>query len=109
MGEPEPYPNLGGYKIVIMNAKSALSDIDPFLENYQGVDKNYKQRAWKEVEQLFNCTISVEAYPDTAPWGPKRQEWIKENSMKNLRKTKITFLNLLKVYKKLLIENGIVL
>ena len=80
----EPNPNLGGYKIVIMNAKSALSDIDPFLEKYQGVDKNYKQRAWREIEEGFNCTISVEPYPDNAGWGPSRVKWIKENSMNNL-------------------------
>ena len=82
--EPEPNPNLGGYNIIIMNAKSALSDIDPFLDNYNGVDKNYKQRAWREIEEAFNCKIKVEAYPDNAPWGPSRVKWIKENAMNNL-------------------------
>lgn len=82
--EPEPVPNLGGYKIVIMNAKSALSDIDPFLEEYKGVDKIYKQRAWSEIEEGFNCKIAVEPYPDNAGWGPNRVKWIKDNSMNNL-------------------------
>lgn len=81
---PEPIPNLGGYKIVIMNAGSALADIDPFLEKYSGIDKSYKQKAWREIEESFNCTISVEAYPTEAPWGPLRVTWIKDNAMNNM-------------------------
>ena len=79
--EPEPIPNMGGYKIVIMNAQSALTDIDPFLEGYNGIDKSYKQRAWTEIEEAFNCDISVEPYPEEAPWGPSRVKWIKDNAM----------------------------
>ena len=82
--EPEPIPNLGGYEIVIMNAQSALSDINPFLEKYSGIDKSYKQQAWREIETSFNCKISVKAYPEEAPWGPNRVTWIKENAMNNL-------------------------
>ena len=80
--EPEPpaIPNLGGYKIVIMNADSALAEIDPFLEGYSSADKAYKQRAWTEVENEFNCEISVEAYPDSAPWGSQRVKWITDNA-----------------------------
>ena len=84
MVEPEPIPNLGGYEIVIMNAQSALSDIDPFLEKYSGIDKSYKQTAWREIESSFNCKISVKAYPEEAPWGPSRVNWIKEQAMNNL-------------------------
>ena len=73
-------PNLGGYKIVIMNADSALAEIDPFLEGYSSADKEYKQRAWNEVEQNFNCDIAVEAYPDSAPWGNQRIKWITDNA-----------------------------
>ena len=82
--EPAPIPNLGGYKIVIMNASSALTDIDPFLEGYNGIDKSYKQKAWREIEEAFNCTISVEPYPTEAPWGPTRVAWIKEHAMNNM-------------------------
>ena len=81
--EPEPDIDLGGYEIVIMNAQSALTDIDPFLSGYNGVDKTYKQRAWREIESKYNCKITVKAYPEEAPWGPSRVKWIKENAMNN--------------------------
>ncbi len=58
-----------GYKIILMNAESALADLDPFLDAYTGQDKMYKQKAWKEVENLYNCKISVVAYPTEAPLG----------------------------------------
>ncbi|MBQ6817599.1 MAG: Ig-like domain-containing protein [Bacilli bacterium] len=76
----EPFPNMGGYKIIIMNADSALTDNDPFLEGYSGADKAYKQRAWTEVETNYNCDIVVEAYPAVAPWGPQRIKWIQDNA-----------------------------
>ena len=79
----EPYPNMGGYEIIIMNADSALSDNDPFLEKYVGADKLYKQQAWTEVETNFNCKIKVVAYPSTAPWGGQRINWIKDNASAN--------------------------
>ena len=85
--EPEPDPDLGGYEIVIMNAQSALSDIDPFHEKYMGVDRLYKQQAWRDIESRFNCKISVKPYPEDAPWGPTRVTWIKENAMKNTSQT----------------------
>jgi len=72
--------DLKGYDIVIMNAESALSDIDPFLEKYAQPDKTYKQEAWREVEQEYNCTISVVAYPPEAPWGDVRVKWIIDNA-----------------------------
>ena len=72
--------DLKGYNIIIMNAASALSDIDPFLEAYSQSDKTYKQEAWREVEQEFNCTISVVAYPEEAPWGDVRVKWIIDNA-----------------------------
>ena len=73
---PTPYPDLKGYKIVMMNADSALSDLDPFLDGYGGSDKMFKQQAWNEIQTTYNCTISVEAYPDEAPWGASRYQWI---------------------------------
>ena len=42
---PTSYPNLQGYKIVMMNADSALADLDPFLDGYHGSDKMFKQQA----------------------------------------------------------------
>lgn len=83
--EPEApkAPNLGGYEIIIMNADSALAEIDPFLEGYSMPDKEYKQKAWRDVESEFNCKIKVEAYPSTAPWGPQRINWINDNAMTN--------------------------
>lgn len=72
--------DLKGYEIIIMNAASALGDIDPFLDNYTQSDKSYKQEAWTEVQENFNCKISVVAYPDEAPWGDKRVQWLITNA-----------------------------
>lgn len=76
-------PNLGGYEIVIMNAESALADINPFLENYKDSDKLYKQDAWKKIEEGYNCKIVVKAYPNEASWGEKRINWIKDKASYN--------------------------
>ena len=77
-------PNMGGYEIIIMNAVSALTDNDPFLEGYSQIDKPYKQKAWREVESEYNCKITVTAYPDIAPWGTQRINWIKNTTAANL-------------------------
>jgi len=79
---PEPYEigDMKGYVIVIMNADSALTDNDPFLEGYKQPDKVYKQRAWSEVETNYNCDIQVVKYPDDAPWGTARINWIINNA-----------------------------
>ena len=71
-----PINDLGGYVIVIMNADSALGNIDPFRDDYVASDKMYKQQAWNEVKTKYNCDFSVVAYPDEAPWGPSRVSWI---------------------------------
>ena len=86
---PTSYPNLQGYKIVMMNADSALADLDPFLEGYHGSDKMFKQQAWREIESTYNCTISVEPYPDEAPWGASRYQWI--NSQAEIGDAKADF------------------
>lgn len=76
-------PNMGGYQIIIMNAASALTDNDPFLEGYSGADKLFKQQAWNDVEREFNCDIVVKAYPEEAPWGTPRINWIKDKASTN--------------------------
>lgn len=76
-------PDLKGYNIVIMNAESAVHDLDPFNEKYAGLDKTYKQEAWREIESKYNCTISIEPYPVEAPWGTARINWIKTNAENN--------------------------
>ena len=85
----EPFPDLKGYTIVLMNADSALSDLNPFLDGYNGSDKVFKQQAWSEIESDYNCHISVEAYPDEAPWGKSRYQWI--NSQAELGQAKADF------------------
>ena len=77
------YPDLGGYTISIAQAKENLGDFDPFHSNYNQPDVEAKQKAWREVEADFNCTIKVEAYPDFAPWGPKRWDYILEQARNN--------------------------
>lgn len=82
--EPKPIPNLNGYEIILMNAASALHELDPFYSNgaiqYVGADKPYKQKAWRAVEEEYNCKIVVKAYPDTAPWGQQRVKWLIDNA-----------------------------
>lgn len=80
---PPPPPDMGGYEIIIMNAESARTDNDPFLERYTGSDKLFKQQAWREVEQEYNCKITVTAYPEVAPWGEQRLKWLQDNAKDN--------------------------
>lgn len=75
-GSGSEYPDLQGYNIRIAQAETNLSDFDPFLEGYQGSDKEAKQEAWRSVEKDFNCTIEVAAYPSSAEWGPSRWNYI---------------------------------
>ena len=79
-----PVNDMQGYVITIMNADSALGDIDPFRDDYNGSDKMYKQQAWTETEKKFNCKFEVVPYPQDAPWGPSRVSWI--NSQAELGK-----------------------
>lgn len=67
-GVVEEYPDLGGYTIKIAQAEQELREFDPFLEGYTQADKEYKQAAWNEVQEDFNCTIQVVPFPDYAPW-----------------------------------------
>ncbi len=86
---PAPYEvgDLKGYEILIMNAESAISDDNPFLEGYGKSDKSFKQKAWDEVQKKYNCTISVVAYPADAPWGQTRINWIINNATNGTSQT----------------------
>lgn len=72
----ESRPNLNGYTIRIAQAAHALYEQDPFLDEYTGLDKAAKQRAWEWVENAYNCNIVVEAYPQDAEWGEPRWKYI---------------------------------
>jgi len=72
----EPYPNMQGYKINIMAAPHALYEHNPFDDDYKAVDKQARQDAWNEIESNFNCDFEVVPYPDTAPWGDPRTQWL---------------------------------
>lgn len=79
-GVVEEYPDLGGYTIKIAQAEQELREFDPFLEGYTQADKEYKQAAWNEVQEDFNCTIQVVPFPDYAPWGPSRWQYIEDQA-----------------------------
>ena len=79
----EPVPDLESYQIVIMAPSSMLKEIDPFLESYTNLDKIYKQKAWQEVEDLYNCEIVVKSYPDNITSDESLVSWISENSKNN--------------------------
>lgn len=66
--------DLQGYTIKIASGVPQI--IDPFNPDYKGYDKEAKQKAWKEVEEQFNCKIVVEEYPVQAELGPSRWNYI---------------------------------
>jgi hypothetical protein len=82
-GDDPEYPDLGGYEIKIAQAEHALGNFDPELSTYTQLNKEYKLQAWQEVEEDFNCTISVVAYPSSAEWGPSRWAYILDKASKN--------------------------
>ncbi len=57
--QEEIKPNLGGHEITVTSFPGLSAEIDPFLEEYQDLDKIYKQRAWREVEEEYNCRIKL--------------------------------------------------
>jgi len=72
--------DMQGYKIVIMQASSAIGEIDPHHDDYKQSDKQAKKKAWDDVEEKYNCDLAVEAYPDTATWGTPRRTYITDNA-----------------------------
>ena len=81
--EQDTYPNMGGYEIVIMDYVSQISEIDPFDEKYAKADKTYRQLAWNEVEEKYNCNIVVKPYPEEAYYGDERIKWLRDNAKKS--------------------------
>ena len=76
----EPYPNLQGYVITLLGSPGHTNEHDPFEDGYIAQDRVAKQEAWDQVESLFNCTIEVDDFPETAPWGANRVSWVNENA-----------------------------
>ena len=76
--------DLKGYKIEIMQASSALGEIDPFLYSYIKPDKLYKQEVWESVEKEYNCDLSVKPYPDMSPWATSKINYIIDNANNNV-------------------------
>jgi len=78
------YPDLSGYNIKIAQSEPTLGELDVKLsidtrdkyDYYEGSDKEYLSQAWDEIEDNYNCTITVGAYPSDAPWGPSRWQYI---------------------------------
>ncbi len=73
---PPVYPDLGEYEITIAQAVAELGNFDPYLDTYTQSNKEARIRAWEEVSELFNCKFKVEAYPESAEWGPARWNYI---------------------------------
>jgi len=84
-----PTFNLDGYEIEIMTAEHAIHEHDPFDDNYNGLDKDAKQQAMTEVQQLFNCSFKFIPFPVEAPWGDVRVNWLNENASRNAVETDI--------------------
>lgn len=73
-------PNLGGYTIKIALDAHAIWYMDPFHVDYDAFDKNAKQQAWNYVEEVYNCKIKFEPYPDYAEWGTPRWQYIEQKA-----------------------------
>jgi len=82
--EVKSYPDLSGYNIKLAQAEQALGYYDVKLSKetadkysyYSAADREFKSQAWDEIEDNYNCTLSVVAYPSDAPWGPSRWQYI---------------------------------
>ena len=68
--------DLHGFNIVIMDATSSLNRVDPFLPYYDNEDKLYRQEAWREIEQEYNCTITASGFPELSDFYD-RVKWFK--------------------------------
>ncbi len=87
---PEPpITNMNNYEIIIMTAPHVPHEHDPHLDLYAGLDKQAKIEAWAEAEDKFNAKMTVSVFPDTAPWGPARINWIISNAELNAAQTDI--------------------
>ena len=70
------FPDLQGYNITFMiNTK-----LDPNNEDYTGIDKLARQKAWAEIQKDYNCVLVEQKFPEDAPWGPSRYKWINSNA-----------------------------
>ena len=80
----ESYPDLSGYNIKLAQAEHALGYYDVKLtketedkyDYYKGQDREAKIQAWDEIEENYNCVMTVDPYPSDAPWGPSRWQYI---------------------------------
>ena len=78
----EQKPNMGGSEIVIMSSSDLIGEINPFLDNYDYIDKLYKQQAWREVEDEYNCIIKVVEYPfEEAATFDSISQWMNQKAM----------------------------
>jgi len=83
-GAEETRPDLGGYTIKIAQAGHALNEIDPFHPDYLGQDGVAKQQAWQWVQDAYNVNIEVVPYPEDAPWGSARWNYILQQAASNV-------------------------
>ena len=68
-------PDLGGYEIKIAYSPTSLYSMDPRME-YGGTTspsptRPYAAQAWRDIEQQYNCKLTVEGYPcqtDSERW-----------------------------------------
>lgn len=63
-------PNFCGEEIIILHG--AVSEVDPFNEQYSGLYQQEKQDLQRAVEEKYNVQITYKKYPDNAAWGPER-------------------------------------
>lgn len=79
----DDYPDLQGYTIKLAYAEQALGDVDPNRDDYTQADRKFKLQALDEIQNAFNCQIVIEPYPSSAPWGPSRWSYIKQQAAIN--------------------------
>ena len=71
--------NLYGYELVIMANEEDIDMIDPFSVSYKKFDKLYKQHALFDVQELYNCKITIKPYPKDSVSTNYIKNIVKEN------------------------------
>lgn len=67
-----------GKKMTIQINVLPLSEHDPFDNDFKSTRKTELQEHQTSVESAYNVTIKYKAYPEDAPWGPTRVQWISD-------------------------------
>lgn len=72
-------------KQVITIMAGDVSEVDPFHENYSGLNQIERQNLQRAVEEKYNVEVKYVLYPSNAAWGPSRVSAIVQASVSGKR------------------------